>query len=114
MLILEALIIGVFCSLDIVLFYIFFESLLIPMFLIIGIWGGKTGSIPLLNFLYTLAGSFFFLIAIIYMAYISNTTSIPQLDNYYFSIYIQKWLWVGMFLSFGYKSSYVAISYLVA
>ena len=104
MLILEALIIGVFCSLDIVLFYIFFESLLIPMFLIIGIWGGKNRIYSSFKFfLYTLAGSVFFLIAIIYMAYISNTTSIPQLDNYYFSTYIQKWLWVGMFLSFAIK-----------
>ena len=65
MLILEALIVGVFCSLDIVLFYIFFESLLIPMFLIIGIWGGKNRIFSSFKFfLYTLAGSVFFLISI--------------------------------------------------
>ncbi len=104
MLILQALIIGVFCSLDIVLFYIFFESLLIPMFLIIGIWGGKNRIFSSFKFfLYTLAGSVFFLISIIVIAYTSNTTSIPQLDSYYFDTYLQKWLWMGMFLSFAIK-----------
>ncbi|MBV69561.1 MAG: NADH-quinone oxidoreductase subunit M [Pelagibacterales bacterium] len=104
MLFLEALTIGVFCSLDIVLFYIFFESLLIPMFLIIGIWGGKNRIFSSFKFfLYTLAGSVFFLISIIFMAYTSNTTSIVELDNYYFDVYIQKWLWFGMFLSFAIK-----------
>ena len=104
MLVLEALIIGVFCSLDIVLFYIFFESLLIPMFLIIGIWGGKNRIFSSFKFfLYTLAGSVFFLISIIVIAYTSNTTSIPQLDSYYFDAYLQKWLWMGMFLSFAIK-----------
>ncbi len=104
MLVLETLIIGVFCSLDIVLFYIFFESLLIPMFLIIGIWGGKNRIFSSFKFfLYTLAGSVFFLISIIVIAYTSNTTSIPQLDSYYFDTYLQKWLWIGMFLSFAIK-----------
>ena len=54
-------------------------------------------------FLYTLAGSVFFLISIIVMAIIANTTSIVELDNYYFNAYLQKWLWVGMFLSFAIK-----------
>ncbi|MDC3023919.1 NADH-quinone oxidoreductase subunit M, partial [Alphaproteobacteria bacterium] len=104
MLFLEALTVGVFCSLDIVLFYIFFESLLIPMFLIIGIWGGKNRIFSSFKFfLYTLAGSVFFLIAIIFMAYTSNTTSIVELDNYFFDADIQKWLWFGMFLSFAIK-----------
>ncbi len=104
MLFLEALTIGVFCSLDIVLFYIFFESLLIPMFLIIGIWGGKNRIFSSFKFfLYTLAGSVFFLISIIFMAYTSNTTSIIELDNYYFDVHVQKWLWLGMFLSFAIK-----------
>ena len=104
MLFLEALTVGVFCSLDIVLFYIFFESLLIPMFLIIGIWGGKNRIFSSFKFfLYTLAGSVFFLISIIFIAYTSNTTSIVDLDNYYFDAYIQKWLWLGMFLSFAIK-----------
>ncbi len=103
-LILEALIMGVFCALDILLFYIFFESLLIPMFLIIGIWGGKRRVYAAFKFfIYTLAGSVFFLLAIIAMAYISNTTSIPALDNYFFDTNIQKWLWLGMFVSFAIK-----------
>ena len=101
---LEALVMGVFSCLDIVLFYIFFESLLIPMFLIIGIWGGKRRIFASYKFfLYTLAGSVFFLISIIVMASIANTTSIVELDNYYFDIFLQKWLWIGMFLSFAIK-----------
>ena len=101
---LEALVMGVFSCLDIVLFYVFFESLLIPMFLIIGIWGGKRRIFASYKFfLYTLAGSVFFLISIIVMAIIANTTSIVELDNYYFNAYLQKWLWVGMFLSFAIK-----------
>ena len=101
---LEALVMGVFSCLDIVLFYIFFESLLIPMFLIIGIWGGKRRIFASYKFfLYTLAGSVFFLISIIVMAIIANTTSIVELDNYYFNTSLQKWLWVGMFLSFAIK-----------
>ena len=101
---LEALVMGVFCCLDIVLFYVFFESLLIPMFLIIGIWGGKRRIFASYKFfLYTLAGSVFFLISIIVMASVANTTSIIELDNYYFNSNLQKWLWVGMFLSFAIK-----------
>ena len=101
---LEALVMGVFSCLDIVLFYIFFESLLIPMFLVIGIWGGKRRIFASYKFfLYTLAGSVFFLISIIVMAIVANTTSIVELDNYYFNTYLQKWLWVGMFLSFAIK-----------
>ena len=101
---LEALVMGVFSCLDIVLFYVFFESLLIPMFLIIGIWGGKRRIFASYKFfLYTLAGSVFFLISIIVMAIVANTTSIVELDNYYFNTYLQKWLWVGMFLSFAIK-----------
>ncbi len=103
-LILESLIMGVFCSLDIILFYVFFESLLIPMFLIIGIWGGNRRIYAAFKFfLYTLAGSVFFLISIIVMAYVSNTTSIPDLNNYFFDIDLQKWLWMGMFVSFAIK-----------
>ena len=103
-LVLEALVMGVFSCLDIVLFYVFFESLLIPMFLIIGIWGGKRRIFASFKFfLYTLAGSVFFLISIIVMAIVANTTSIVELDNYYFNAYLQKWLWVGMFLSFAIK-----------
>ena len=103
-LVLEALVIGVFSCLDIILFYIFFESLLIPMFLIIGIWGGKRRIFASYKFfLYTLAGSVFFLLAIIVMASIANTTSIVELDNYYFESGLQNILWLGMFISFAIK-----------
>ena len=103
-LLLEALVMGVFSCLDIVLFYVFFESLLIPMFLIIGIWGGKRRVFASYKFfIYTLAGSVFFLITIIVMAVTSNTTSIIELDNYFFDANLQKWLWIGMFLSFAIK-----------
>ena len=74
------------------------------MFLIIGIWGGNNRIFSSFKFfLYTLAGSVFFLIAIIFIAYTANTTSIVELDNYYFDSYVQKWLWFGMFLSFAIK-----------
>ena len=103
-LVLEALVIGVFSCLDIILFYIFFEALLIPMFLIIGIWGGKKRIFASYKFfLYTLAGSVFFLLAIIVMASIANTTSIVELDNYYFESGLQNILWLGMFISFAIK-----------
>ncbi len=103
-LILESFIMGVFCSLDALLFYIFFESLLIPMFLIIGIWGGKRRIYAAFKFfLYTLSGSIFFLIAIIVMAYNSGSTSLLELYDYNFSELLQKWLWIGMFLSFAIK-----------
>ena len=103
-LVLEALVMGVFSSLDIVLFYIFFESLLIPMFLIIGIWGGNRRIFASYKFfIYTLAGSVFFLLSIIVMAIIANTTSIIELDSYYFDANLQKWLWLGMFVSFAIK-----------
>ena len=103
-LVLESLVIGVFSCLDIILFYIFFEALLIPMFLIIGIWGGKRRIFASYKFfLYTLAGSVFFLLAIIVMASIANTTSMIELDNYYFKTGLQKVLWLGMFISFAIK-----------
>ena len=103
-LVLESLVIGVFSCLDIILFYIFFEALLIPMFLIIGIWGGKRRIFASYKFfLYTLAGSVFFLLAIIVMASIANTTSMIELDNYYFKTALQKVLWLGMFISFAIK-----------
>ena len=110
-LLMETLMIGVFCSLDLVIFYLFFEGGLIPMFLIIGIWGGNNRVFSSFKFfLYTLAGSVFFLISIIFIAYTSNTTSIIQLDNYYFDVYLQKWLWIGMFLSFAIKEASAPIS----
>ncbi len=79
-LILETLMIGVFCALDIVLFYVFFEAGLIPMFLIIGVWGGKRRVYAAFKFfLYTLLGSVLMLLAIMAMYWQAGTTDIPSL-----------------------------------
>jgi len=103
-LILETLMIGVFCALDLVLFYLFFEGGLIPMFLIIGVWGGKNrvyASYKL--FLYTLLGSVFMLLAMMYMYFQAGTTDIPTLMAYDFAIDAQTWLFLAFFASFAVK-----------
>ena len=103
-LLLETLIIGVFCALDIVLFYIFFEFGLIPMFLIIGIWGGQRRVYAAFKFfLYTLLGSVLMLAAILAMIGISHTSSIPELMTYHFDPAVQRWLWLAFFASFAVK-----------
>jgi NADH-quinone oxidoreductase subunit M len=103
-LVLETLVIGVFCALDIVLFYIFFEFGLVPMFLIIGIWGGQRRVYAAFKFfLYTLLGSVLMLAAILAMIGISHTSSIPELMVYHFSPAIQTWLWLAFFASFAVK-----------
>ena len=84
-LVLETLVIGVFCALDLSLFYIFFEFGLVPMFLIIGIWGGQRRVYAAFKFfLYTLLGSVLMLAAILAMIGISHTSSIPELMTYHF------------------------------
>ena len=103
-LILESLMIGMFSAIDTLLFYIFLEGLLIPMFLIIGIWGGERRVYASFKFfLYTLLGSVFMLIAIIYMYQISDTMNIKQLQNFNFDKNIEKWLWLAFFASFAVK-----------
>ncbi|HQN51610.1 MAG TPA: NADH-quinone oxidoreductase subunit M, partial [Phenylobacterium sp.] len=103
-LILETLVIGVFCALDLVLFYAFFEFGLVPMFLIIGIWGGKRRVYAAFKFfLYTLLGSVLMLAAILAMIGISGTSSIPELMTYKFAPWIQTWLWLAFFASFAVK-----------
>ncbi len=103
-LVLEALVIGVFCALDLVLFYIFFEFGLVPMFLIIGIWGGKRRVYAAYKFfLYTLLGSVLMLAAILYMIATSGTSSIPELMTYQFPGQAQAWLWLAFFASFAVK-----------
>jgi len=103
-LVLEALMIGVFCALDIVLFYVFFEAGLIPMFLIIGIWGGKRRVYASMKFfLYTLFGSVLMLLAIMVMFWQAGTTDIPALMEYDFPADMQTWLWVAFFASFAVK-----------
>ncbi|WP_411288075.1 NADH-quinone oxidoreductase subunit M [Phenylobacterium sp.] len=103
-LLLETLVIGVFCALDIVLFYIFFEFGLVPMFLIIGIWGGQRRVYAAFKFfLYTLLGSVLMLAAILAMIGVSGTSSIPELMAYKFDEGLQVWLWLAFFASFAVK-----------
>jgi len=103
-LILETLMIGVFCSLDIVLFYLFFEGGLIPMFLIIGVWGGKDRVYAAYKlFLYTLLGSVLMLLAMLYMYFQAGTTDIPTLMQYGFDVDAQTWLFLAFFASFAVK-----------
>ena len=86
-LVLETLMLGVFCALDLVLFYLFFEGGLIPMFLIIGIWGGKERIYAAFKFfLYTFFGSVLMLVAMIAMYMQAGTTDIPTLMTYQFSV----------------------------
>src|SRR3712207_2838500 len=96
--------IGVFCALDLVLFYLFFEAGLIPMFLIIGIWGGKRRVYASFKFfLYTLLGSVLMLLAIIAMYWDAGTTDIVALLQHKFARGLQMWLWLAFFASFAVK-----------
>jgi NADH-quinone oxidoreductase subunit M len=103
-LVLETLMIGVFCALDLVLFYVFFEGGLIPMFLIIGIWGGPRRVYASFKFfLYTLTGSVLMLLAIMAMYWQAGTSDIPTLLNHAFPAAMQFWLWIAFFASFAVK-----------
>jgi NADH-quinone oxidoreductase subunit M len=103
-LILETLMIGVFAALDLVLFYLFFEAGLIPMFLIIGIWGGKRRVYASYKFfLYTLLGSVLMLLAIMAMYWNAGTTDISTLLAHKFPSGMQTWLWLAFFASFAVK-----------
>ncbi|MEJ6588128.1 MAG: NADH-quinone oxidoreductase subunit M [Candidatus Pelagibacterales bacterium] len=103
-LILETLMIGVFCSLDLILFYLFFEGGLIPMFLIIGIWGGERRVYSTFKFfLFTLAGSVFMLLAIIAIYIEAGTTDIVYLLQYDIDPSLQYIFWLAFFASFAVK-----------
>lgn len=103
-LVLETLMIGMFCALDFVLFYIFFEGVLIPMFLIIGIWGGQRRVYAAFKFfLYTLTGSVLMLLAILAIYLTAGTTDIPALIKYTLPADMQLWLWLAFFASFAVK-----------
>jgi NADH-quinone oxidoreductase subunit M len=103
-LVLEALMIGVFVALDLLLFYIVFEGGLIPMFLIIGVWGGKNRVYAAFKFfLYTLAGSLLMLLAIMAMYWHVGTTDIVKLLSADFPPAMQTWLWLAFFASFAVK-----------
>jgi NADH-quinone oxidoreductase subunit M len=105
-LVLETLMIGVFCSLDFILFYVFFEGSLAPMFLIIGVWGGSNRIYSAFKFfLYTFLGSLLMLLAILAVYFQTGTTDIEYALNHsdLFSSGLQKWLWLAFFASFAIK-----------
>jgi NADH-quinone oxidoreductase subunit M len=110
-LLLETLMIGVFCALDIILFYVFFEAGLIPMFIIIGVWGGKRRVYASFKFfLYTLLGSVLMLLAILAMYWYSGTVLpaattdiVTYLNDVKFPASMQTWLWLAFFASFAVK-----------
>ena len=104
MLLTELLMIGTFAAQDLFLFYIFFEGGLIPMFLIIGIWGGANRIYASYKFfLYTLLGSLLMLVAMLWMANEAGTTYIPTLLTHNFPVWAQTWLWFAFFASFAVK-----------
>jgi NADH-quinone oxidoreductase subunit M len=103
-LVLETLMVGMFSALDLVLFYIFFEGVLIPMFIIIGVWGGARRNYAAYKlFLYTLAGSVLMLLAILTMMFQAGTAEIPKLLTHNFPATLQPWLWLAFFASFAVK-----------
>ncbi len=103
-LVLETLMIGVFTALDMIVFYVFFEAGLIPMFLIIGVWGGPRRVYAAFKFfLYTLLGSVLMLLAMMAMYWQAGTTSIPELLHHQFPPAMQTWLWLAFFASFAVK-----------
>ena len=103
-LVLETMMVGMFASLDLMMFYLFLKVFLIPMFLIIGIWGGPRRVYAAFKFfLYTLLGSVLMLICIMIMYLQAGTTDIPALSNFSFSSQYQFWLFIGFFASFAVK-----------
>jgi NADH-quinone oxidoreductase subunit M len=103
-LVMGTMMVGAFAALDFVLFYLFFEGTLIPMFLIIGIWGGARRIYSAFKFfLYSFAGTVLFFIAILYMYLSAGTTDIPTLLEHGFDPTVQRWLWLAMFASFAVK-----------
>jgi NADH-quinone oxidoreductase subunit M len=103
-LVLETLMVGTFCALDLVVFYLFFEGGLIPMFLIIGVWGGPRRVYATFKFfLYTLLGSVLMLLAIMAMYWDAGTTDIPTLLKHGFPASLQTWAWLAFFASFAVK-----------
>ena len=103
-LVLETLMVGIVCALDFVLFYMFFEGVLIPMFLIIGIWGGSNRIYSAFKFfLYTFLGSILMLLGVIAVYFETGTTDITVALTHAFPAGLQKWLWLAFFASFAVK-----------
>lgn len=106
LLVLETMMIGMFTALDLVLFYLFFEGVLIPMFLIVGVWGGKNRVYAAYKFfLYTFVGSVLMLLALMAMAFLTGTTDmVTIITSTKFPFELSKWLWAACFLSFAVKT----------
>jgi NADH-quinone oxidoreductase subunit M len=103
-LVLETFMVGMFCALDFFLFYIFFEGVLLPMFLIIGVWGGPRRVYAAFKFfLYTLLGSVLMLLAMLAIYYQTGSTDMVVALNYHFPPMLQRWLWLAFFASFAVK-----------
>ena len=103
-LVLETMMVGMFASLDMLMFYLFFEGVLIPMFLIIGVWGGAERVYAAFKFfLYTLLGSVLMLVCMLVMYHQAGTTDIPVLAEFDFAPALQFWLFLGFFASFAVK-----------
>jgi NADH-quinone oxidoreductase subunit M len=103
-LILETMMVGMFAALDFVVFYMFFEGVLIPMYLIIGVWGGPRRVYAAIKFfLFTLAGSVLMLLALLAMWYAAGTTDIPALMHFVFTPKMQTWLFLALLASFAVK-----------
>jgi len=101
---LETMMVGMFCALDLLVFYVFFEAVLIPMFVIIGVWGGPRRIYAAFKFfLYTLLGSILMLLAVLAMYFYAGTTDIPTLMQTTFPREMQLWLWLAFFASFAVK-----------
>ena len=103
-LVLETMMVGMFCALDLILFYLFFEAVLIPMYIIIGVWGGARRVYAAYKFfLYTLLGSVLMLVAMLAMYFEAGSTDIPTLMTHAFPASLQTWLWLAFFASFAVK-----------
>jgi NADH-quinone oxidoreductase subunit M len=103
-LVMEGLMVGVFSALDAMLFYVFFEAMLIPMFLVIGVWGGPRKVYATIKFfLYTFLGSVFMLIGLIYLYIQSGTWSILEWHQFPLALSVQKWLFLGFLAAFSVK-----------
>lgn len=103
-LVLETFMVGMFCALDLVVFYIFFEAVLLPMFVIIGVWGGPRRVYAAFKlFLYTFLGSVLMLLAMMAIYFEAGTTDIVQLMNHRFPVELQYWMWLAFFASFAVK-----------
>src|SRR6266481_6437923 len=103
-LVLETMMVGIFCALDFVLFYVFFEGVLVPMFLIIGVWGGARRVYAAFKFfLYTLLGSVLSLLAILAVYFQTGNTDMELALSHSFPPDLQRWLWLAFFASFAVK-----------